>query len=415
MHERSDIGTRLPGNTLRGDRLATALLFFVNGIVIASWIPRIPGVQAGLGLTPRELGLALFFAAVGSLAGMTQSPKLVTRYGAVEVAVWSGVFLSACLPVLLYARSYPALCATLAALGVVNGIMGVAMNTYAVVVENAAGRPLMSALHGFFSFGGLIGAFIAAGALKLRLAVEHHTLPMFAAALAMLVVVRALATLDSTDRAQARAMAVAKAVARTPWSPRLLILGALLFTGLMAEGAMADWTAVFLVNVGALPATAALGFAAYSMAMAIGRFAGDRLVRRHGARTVLTASATLALAGLGSAVVGASPWASIAGFAAVGLGLANIVPLLFRAAAADGRGREHVALAAVAGVGYFGFLAGPPLIGLLAEHFGLRVALALLLPPMSALFLAARLTGPRRARARVAPSVSTALGKEAAL
>src|SRR5713101_909720 len=163
------------------------------------------------------------------------------------------------------------------------------------------------------------------------------------------------------------------------WPTRaVLFLGLLAFAGLLAEGAMADWSAVYLHDsLAASPAVAATGFAAFSLAMTVGRLAGDRIVGRLGAGPALRVSGAVAGAGLGAALLIDAPPAAIAGFALVGLGISNIIPVLFSSAGRVGEVAAGSALAAIATPGYLGFLSGPPLIGLAAEHVSLRAALGI--------------------------------------
>jgi fucose permease len=158
----------------------------------------------------------------------------------------------------------------------------------------------------------------------------------------------------------------------------LIGLGALAFCGLLAEGAMGDWSAVYLHDtLGSSPALAATGFAAFSLAMAAGRFAGDRLVGRFGSERVLRASSTVAALGLTGALLIGRPGAAIVGCGLVGLGFANVIPILFSAAGRTEGVQAGTAIAAVATTGYLGFLAGPPAIGLGAEAFGMPIALGI--------------------------------------
>jgi fucose permease len=166
-------------------------------------------------------------------------------------------------------------------------------------------------------------------------------------------------------------------VFRLPRGP-LLRLGMLALCALLAEGAIGDWAAVYLRDdLHASAATAALGFAAFSLAMAIGRFCGDALVQRYGDAVVLAGGAGLAALTLAGALLLGSSTAALIGFAAVGLGLANAVPIVFGAAGSSRGTSPELALAAVSTAGYCGFLSGPPLIGLIAEHLGLGAGLGL--------------------------------------
>ena len=219
----------------------------------------------------------------------------------------------------------------------------------------------MSFFHALFSLGGVAGAFLATGAMSLGLGDRTHV--GAAAVVAPVAVALALPGLVST---KPEPDAAAWRVARP--SRALLALGVLALLGLLAEGAMADWSAVYLHDtLGASPAFAAVGFAAFSLAMAAGRMGGDGLVGRLGPRRVLRLSAGVAAVGLAGALLLGQPATGVAGCALVGLSIANIIPVLFSAAARVRGLQPGRGLAAVATTGYLGFLAGPPLIGAVAE------------------------------------------------
>jgi Major Facilitator Superfamily len=294
---------------------------------------------------------------------------LIGRLGSRLLSSAAAVALCVTMPLPVLSPSFPALVVGLAVLGACNGLLDVSMNAQAAVVEQRGGRPIMSSFHALFSLGGMAGALLASGAMAIGLGDRAHV------GVAALVALAAIG-LALPGLVPAGPVPAGTAWALAPPSRALLTLGGLALLGLLAEGAMADWSAVYLHDtLGASPAVAAVGFAAFSLAMAAGRIAGDGLVSRLGARRVLRLSAAVAAVGLTGALLVGQPAAGVAGCALVGLGIANIIPVLFSAAArapglAPGRG-----LAAVATTGYLGFLAGPPLIGAVAEVAGLALGL----------------------------------------
>ena len=334
-------------------------------------MPHIPAVKARHGATDTELGFVLLAMAAGAVVALPLAGPLVVRFG--SRAMTSAAALAFCLamPLPVLSPSLPLTAAALAVLGACNGLLDVAMNAQAAAVERGLGRAVMSSFHALFSVGGLAGALLAGGAMLAGAGEAPHVVG--AALLALAVVIAALpALLPSTrDRTPAAPALV--------WPPRaLLVLGGLAFLGLLAEGAMADWSAVYLRDVvGTGPSVAATGFAAFSLAMAAGRFAGDALVNRFGAAAVVSVSGAVAAGGLGAALLVGGALSGVAGMALVGRGIANIVPVLFAAAARTPGIAPGRALAAVATTGYLGFLAGPPLIGALAGVAGLPAGLAL--------------------------------------
>ena len=351
-------------------RRATAWVFFANGAAIGSWVPHIPEAKHALGLSDGLLGLALLGMAAGSLVGLPLSGVLTARFGSRRTTTAAILALLLATPLPLLAPSLAAFSVTLILLGIANGAVDVAMNTQAIAVEERVGRAIMSGFHGLFSAGGLAGAAAAGLAMQARIGpVAHLTASV---ALLLLVTLRAVRSLLPAVPAAAKT-----AIFRLPRGA-LLALEVFALCSLLAEGAMGDWAAVYLrEDLGTGAGYAALGFAGFSLAMAAGRFLGDRVVRRHGGRAVLYAGAGVASTVLTTGLLAGEPWAAVAGFSGVGLGLANAVPILFRAAGKISGIRPELAIAAVSTAGYCGFLAGPPVIGLIAEQLGLAAGLGL--------------------------------------
>jgi MFS family permease len=350
-------------------RLAVSILFFVNGAVLASWLPHIPAVKARLTSGDGQLGLVLLAMAGGAVLALPTAGWLIGRLGSRVVSSAAAVALCVAMPLPVLSPSLPALVVALAVLGACNGLLDVSMNAQAAVVEQRGAGPIMSSFHALFSLGGVAGALLATGAMSLGLGDRAHV--GGAAAVALAAVALALPGLVPE-----KPVSGVSAPALAPPSRALLALGVLALLGLLAEGAMADWSAVYLHDtLGASPAFAAVGFAAFSLAMAAGRIGGDGLVGRLGPRRVLRLSAAVAAVGLAGALLLGHPMTGVVGCALVGLGIANIIPVLFSAAARVPGLQPGRGLAAVATTGYLGFLAGPPIIGAVAEVAGLAVGL----------------------------------------
>jgi len=356
-------------------RCAVSVVFFVNGVILASWVPHIPAVKQHLRIGDGALGLVLLSMAAGAVCALNVAGRLVTRFGSRAMTTVAAIGLCLALPLPVVSPSVALVALSLLVLGACNGTLDVSMNAQAVAVEQRYGRPIMSSMHGIFSVGGLVGAGCAGFVMWLGVSsIAHVTATMV---IALLVVAAALSALISDRPGQSNRTA-APAPARARSSRPLARLGLLAFAALLAEGAMADWSAVYLHDVlRRSSALAAAGFAACSMMMAVGRFGGDRAVGRFGAATVLRASGAVAAAGLGLALLVGTPVTAVAGCGMVGLGIANAIPILFSRAGNLPGFDPGVALAAVATVGYVGFLAGPPAIGLVAHVTTLRIALAL--------------------------------------
>ena len=355
---------------LRRQRRATFTVFLANGCGIGGWAATIPELKRDLALGDGGLSLVLLAVALGAMLTMPFAGVLVPRLGGtgrltrcsilafVLVLSWPGVAPS---------LAWLVPCALL--LGACNGLIDVAMNAHASDVESRWGGPLMSSFHAAFSLGGFLGAGL--GAWVLHLGASALLVLLAAALVALVLALPAALALDEGDRSP-----VSHAL-RLP-DRRVLALGLIALGCLMLEGAMTDWSAVYLGQVGgATPVVATLGYAAFSLTMLIGRLCGDRIRRRFGGPQVISGGALLATLGLAVAVLLPAPWTAILGFALVGLGLSNVVPAAF-SAAGEVAETPATGIAMTATAGYLGFLLGPPLIGAVAGQVGLRGSLLLL-------------------------------------
>lgn len=358
-----------PPRDLRLARFAVAAVFFLDGMGFANWVVRIPAVQQRLGLGEGALGIALLGVAGGALVAMPLAGRLVAMHGSRPVTRTAALAFAATLALPGLAPSLTLLTLLLVLLGAANGALGVAMNAQAAAVERRYGRPIMASFHALFSLGGLVGAGIGGLAAAGDVGVAPH---LATAALAVALAGAAV----GTRLLPAAADAAAEGARFARLTPGLLALGAVAFCVLFGEGAVADWSAVYLRDVtGAGPGLAAAGFATFSLAMAVGRSVGDALTIRLGAARLVRAGGALAALGLALALAVAEPWAAVAGFGAVGAGLSIVFPTVLTAAGRLPGIAPGAAIAAVSTFGYTGFLAGPPVIGLVAEALTLRAGL----------------------------------------
>jgi MFS family permease len=369
-------------------RAAVGFAFGAHGILFGTWVSRIPAVKADLALGEGALGIALLGGALGTLlalpvAGVTAA-RLGSRPGtALGLPVFAGL-----LPLLALAPTLLALFAALFAFGAAGAMLDVAMNTHSLAVERVYERPILSSFHAAWSFGGLAGA--AAGGLAAATGLEP--LPHFAL-VALLVGVPGLFLGRLLLPAEADRPAGPPTFARPP--RRLAALAVLGFCGLFAEGVAADWSAVFLdESVGSGAGVAALAYASFSVAMAVTRLAGDRLTTRFGPVALTRAGGLLAASGLALALVVQTVPVALLGFACMGIGLATVVPIAFRAAGSVPGVPAGIGIAGITTVGYAGFLVGPPLIGGVAEAATLPAALAIAVALLLALASLARATTP---------------------
>jgi predicted MFS family arabinose efflux permease len=354
-------------------RWAIAAIFAVDGAVVGTWAARVPALQEHAHVGTATLGLALAGLAAGALVAMPLCGWRTARSGSRRTTLVCVAAIVVALPIPALATSAVGLVLGAMVLGAANGGIDVAMNAHGVEVERRLGRPILSSLHAGFSLGGLIGA--GAGAL---LAGADVDVRIHFAAMSLVLAAAALAAAPKLLPAGADAAPPGGRLALPPRG--LWPLGAIAFCCLLAEGAAADWSAVYLAGpLGAGAGTAALGFTGFSVAMTVSRLAGDRLTLRAGPVRVVRGGALLATAGLGAALVIASPAAGVVGFACLGAGVAVVVPSVFRAAGAGHGVAPGTALAAVTTTGYTGFLVGPPVIGAIAGATTLPAALTLVL------------------------------------
>ena len=378
-------------------RWAVAVIFLVNGGVMGTWAAQIPLLEERLEISHSTLGIALLSMALGALVAMPLTGMFIARFGSAAVTRAATPVLLLAFPVSLLAPGPSLLMVALFFYGGANGVMDVAMNAHAVTVERKLGRPVMSSFHGMWSLGGLFGAGWAALLLPFMSPVAEAFLTVAIGAVAAFAALSFF--LSSTiDRGS-----IGTKIALP--NKATLGIGILCFLGMMSEGAVLDWGALHLrgsLEVG--PGLAATGFAAFSASMAVSRFSGDRLRSRMGSVALVRWSACLAAAGLVVALLAPWPVLAIAGFAAIGLGLANLVPVLFGAAGRIPGQAPGAAIAALATIGYAGFLVGPPVIGFVADATSLTLALGLIFLACVAIAVAANIVEPAE---RVARAVGT--------
>lgn len=352
-----------------GTRLATRLAFFAAGFAMAAWAPLVPFAKDNAGVDDAGLGLMLLCLGAGSLVAMPLTGMLAARIGTRTLILGGGAGLVAVLPVLVLVGDPLALALALMAFGAALGTLDVAMNIHAVEVERAAPRPLMSGFHAMFSLGALAGA--GGVTLLLTLGLAPVAAAAGASAVTMACVIGAAPHLLRARGDEPAPFALPRGV--------VLWLAALAAITFLVEGAMLDWGALLLLAKGVLPqAQAGLGYMIFSVAMTIGRLTGDRVVAAAGPRRTLIAGGALGVAGLALMVAAEGVWPALAGFALVGFGASNIVPVLFSLAGRQSVMPPGLAVAAVVTVGYAGILIGPALIGFVAEATGLGAAFALL-------------------------------------
>ncbi len=355
----------------RAARIAVTAVFALNGALFASIFSRLPAIQERTDIGDGALGLALLCSMVGLLSSQVIAGPLIARRGSRPLVIVGGLGYAVGLVPVALAGSWAVLAVSFLFVGFANGVLDVAMNTHGLTVEKQLGRPILSTLHAAFSFGALGGAALGGLAAGAGLEVEPHLFIVAAVgAVGMLAAGRFLLPPGADATPEGPLFAVP--------SRALALVGAFAFCVLLTEGAVNDWSAIYIESeLDAGESTAAAGLAAFSLTMGFGRLFGDRLNLALGPVRLARGGATLAALGIGIALLADVPAIALVGFALAGVGLAGLFPLALRAGAAKGE-TAGPSVAAVSAGGYLGFLAGPPMIGGISELAGLRTGLLVL-------------------------------------
>jgi MFS family permease len=353
-------------------RLAVTAVFGMMGLGVGTWAARIPAIKDSLHLSPGILGLALLGSAAGSVLTMPAAGAILATRPPRRVVEVGLLALGGLLPVTTFASSAWQLFVVLAGWGAGLGVVDVGINTEAAAVQDRRGRSLMSGFHAGYSIGGLVGAGL--GGIAAAAGMSARTDFFITGAVILLVGGISAQTFTARPK-QRHAPGQRQRAARWPqWSWALVCLAVMAFGSFLAEGAANDWSAVYLhSSLGASVGLAAVGYTVFSATMTGGRLVGDRLADRLGPSRLVRLSAGVAAMTFGGALLIGQVWSAMAGFAVLGAGLSVVVPLVFTAASRLGRSGPNLALATSAG--HLGVLAGPAIIGGLAELIGLPAAL----------------------------------------
>jgi MFS family permease len=358
---------------VRATRRATYAMFFIDGIGFGIWAGHIPAFKQKFQLSDSALSIVLLAVAAGSIVSMPLAGQAVRHFGSKRCIIVSVAWYGLCLIAIALAPNLILFVVAALLFGTAKGGVDVGINAQAIVVERCYGRPIMSSFQALWSVGGLAGGFLTSAALGLG-----STAPSNLTCVGLLILL-----LDALcyghlmrDDASSREPESRKHF-RLP-GKALLFVAVLAFIALFSEGVLQDWAAVYMRQVVIVPVwIAAVAYAGYSTAMALGRFMGDRVIAVLGERLVMRLSGMLIIAGLAAALLVPSPLFAIAGFALAGLGNSNLVPILFSAAGRDPVLGPGPGIATITTVGFCGFLVGPAVIGLMSKFFGLSVALSL--------------------------------------
>ena len=347
-------------------KLATRLAFIAAGFGVACWAPLVPYAKARCQVGDAMMGLVLLLLAAGSIVAMPFAANLSARFGSKPVVLAGGIISAVVLPVLSEAASPVMLGAALFVFGASLGSLDVAMNLHAVDVERASEKPLMSGFHALFSIGGFLGSGMMTALLSRRLTPNISTMASSAILIAI-VLAASPGMLANHEEISQPLFAVPRGV--------VLAIALLAAISFLVEGALLDWSALLLVGGRLLSAArGGLGYMFFSVAMTLSRLTGDRFVARFGNRVVLTLSGLTAFLGFCLLLLSPVVGLALAGFILIGLGAANIVPILFRLAGTQNAMPKGLAVAALTTAGYSGMLTGPAVIGFLSKGIGLHNA-----------------------------------------
>ncbi len=345
------------------ERRAVGLVFFVLSLIFGAWVTRLPEIKETLELSERELGIALFFMPLGAITLLPFYSTLISKWGERKASIIGVMSLLLAILLPVWAPSYGWLMAGLYVLGLSMGLTDVAINAAAAEVEKQKSCQIMSASHGFFSLGGMVGAATSGIFIWLEVSPLQHLL--FWSVFFALIIPFVAKHLLNAKEVQTKSKAF-----QLP-SRAVLGLALIAFCIMMSEGGITDWSTIYIrEELLASPERAGLGFAGFSALMAIGRFLGDRLIMKYGAKRLMIVCCSISVLGLGLTVLHSETLA-IAGFSLAGLGYSVVVPILFSRSAKVKGVTPSKGIASVASAGYIGLLVGPVVIGFIANDISL--------------------------------------------
>ncbi|KIO51057.1 major facilitator transporter [Flavobacterium hibernum] len=355
-------------------RFAVGMFYFGMGLSFATWASRIPDIKTALHLTEGDLGSILFALPMGQLVIMPFSGKMVTKFGSHRILIFSLIMYVLCLANLGLATSALQLSLGLFLFGLFGNLANIAVNTQGVYTEVLFRKTIMSSFHGMWSFAGFSGALVGLGMLALNLSPFHHFLIVGGVVLLM-VAFNFKFLVKAKEKIKNKTSEKKKLFVKP--DSALIWLGVIGFCSMASEGVMFDWSGVYFKDVVKAPGPLViLGYTSFMIMMASGRFLGDGLINKFGRERVMQISGVMISAGLFTAVFLPYIIPCTIAFMAVGLGVATIVPTVYSMAGKNPTVPPGEALTIVSSVSFLGFLMGPPVIGHIAESFGLQFSFA---------------------------------------
>ncbi|ANF56185.1 MFS transporter [Halotalea alkalilenta] len=370
-------------------RASIAFFFALSGLAFSNWAVRIPDIRDTLSLNEAQIGLLLLCPVAGSLSLTLLSSYLISTFGSRRTTRIGAYLVILSIVLIGWSPSAYALGGALVVFGAGMGLMNISMNDQAASLERRYRRSIMSSFHGVFSLGGMIGSLSGGALAAAGLQPAYHL-----SLVAVLLLIGTLISKRLLIKPPPRAERAGGPLFVLP-KGRLWLIGAIAAATVFVEGSMADWSALFLTDVGASRGYAALGLAVFTGSMAVGRLLGDRWIDFVGPMRALQIGGTFGVIGIGVAVLFASPNVALLGFVLAGLGMATLFPCLLSLAGRNPAMSPSTAIASVAMMGYVSMLAGPPMLGFLAHAIGLRLAfIALLISALVILTMARSASRP---------------------
>jgi len=354
-------------------RIAVSTFFFFQGLSFASWASRIPDIKTSLHLSEAGLGSILLALPIGQLVTMPFSGRTVTRFGSKNVLRVALVGYVFSLTNIGLVNQPWQLALTLFSFGIFGNMCNISVNTQAVHAEALYNRPIMASFHGIWSTAGLSGALIGWLMMRLDIKPYYHFWIIAVFAITIMLFINKYLLLTPTSKSSL-------SLRKLKWPHgSLLLLGVIAFCCMSAEGCMFDWSGVYFKQVvKAEGALISLGYASFMTMMATGRFTGDKLALKFGRKKMVQLSGVLIFTGMMIAVLFPTLVTATIGFLIVGFGVSSIIPLMFSTAGKVKEVASGIAIATVSGIGFFGFLIGPPLIGYIAQLAGLQYSFAVI-------------------------------------
>jgi MFS family permease len=372
------------------NRIAVKTAFFLNGFILANWVSRLPRIQEHFDAHDGIIGAMLFALSCGAVAAMPLAGWIISKFGSRRITLASLIGYAAFVPFIPIMPNIASLTALYVIIGFFTGVLDVAMNAQAVMVEKKYERPIMTSFHALFSIGMALGAWSGTLFTDFNFSLARHFAYIMGGSMLAIIWVSRNLIQDKPEKTTEQD----SPLLRIP-NGALVSVGLIAFCCMVGEGAMSDWTVNYMENIARASKTLApVGLSAFATAMTLGRIFGDRIRSKLGDARLIISGGLIACIGLTVALMVNKPELTIAGFFMVGIGLSTIVPIAYSIAGHAKGLPSGVGIAMVTTVGYSGFLLGPPAIGFVAYLYDLRIGLSLVL----LLFIAMTILGFLRSK-----------------